>query len=538
MKEPITLRILDLFQLYIEKKGIDFKKLRTILKYKFIMGKRAGSTLVKEQNSFNSANIFVIFMQLFMGLIPALFMLLDTTIFVKLSIGIGILLFVLLSTIISDFSWSILDIKDKNILLSKPIDDQLVSFAKTIFIIVFLLSRTFFIIVPMLIIGSIKYGVAFLFTMLLTYVFLLIFSFCFCHLMYALVLVYFDGEKLKDIINTFQVILMVVSTIAYQFVGEITKLINVNVKDNLPFWVYLMPSSWFSATFEVILANKSISYIALSLMALITTIFLFFIYITYSSKVLEKNLVKLNAGELEVKAQSYKVNFITNLFLNSGIQKASYTFSKAQLKRDRILKSKIYTTLASFIIVTIAPFVREIINKKIDYNNNAIMFLGMYTFIIGAISVLPYIERTSNKNAAWIYHVLPIKDTIEIKKGAFLAFFFNIVLPIFVMIIVLFSLIAKIKLTDIIIIFLVLIMFSLISFKWSIKDLPFSKDFLDISGKKNKASGVSFILLLVIAAGLGFLHYYFIKGNHIIYITIGVLLLLNAILYKILFKNK
>lgn len=63
--------------------------------------------------------------------------------FVRISLNIVILLFLVVSTIISDFSWFILDIAEKNIVLTKPVDDKTYAFAKTYFIFVMLFTYIF-----------------------------------------------------------------------------------------------------------------------------------------------------------------------------------------------------------------------------------------------------------------------------------------------------------------------------------------------------------------------------------------------------------
>ncbi len=175
------------------------------------MAKRSVPTLQKSSVADKLSKIFYIILQFFIGFIPAVFLLINSTMFVRISLNIVILLFLVVSTIISDFSWFILDITEKNIILTKPVDDKTYAFAKTYFIVVMLFSRTFLVFIISLIVGAIKYKLSFFFfLLLLIYLLVLLFSYCLCNLLYAGILVYFDGEKLRDVIVGFQITLMVV----------------------------------------------------------------------------------------------------------------------------------------------------------------------------------------------------------------------------------------------------------------------------------------------------------------------------------------
>ncbi len=534
----LAIKILEMFSGIIRKWGINFDVAKTILVYKFLMSKRTLPSFSRTSQIDRVTKVFVIIIELVLGFIPAIFILIDAPIFVKLSLNIAILMFLLISTIISDISWFILDIAEKNIILSKPVDDKTYSFAKNYFIVVMIFSKTIRVFIPSLILVLFKYNIVFFIVLVLIYFLLVIFSYCICHLLYAGILVYFDGEKLKDVIVSFQIVFMIIATAAYQLAGRIVQIIgSVHFGKVQYFWVYLLPSSWFAAVFEVLFGkNKNSVYIVLSVFSIVITLAVLLLQIFYTGKILEKNLVKLNSGEVEVKPKIYKIGFLTNLFLRNGIQRASYIFAKAQLKRDRTLKSIIYPTIATFLVVVIAPAIQFIFDKSDHqkYFNIQFFFLySMYAFIIGVISTLPAIQITSNKNASWIYNAMPIENPFDIKKGAYLAFVFTIVVRLFILLSIGMFIFLRNSLIDYLIIFFVLIFFSTLMFPLATAKMPFSLDIKE-RGTGKKGSGLTYLMYIAIGIGLGFVHGWLPKEYKPIFLA--GLILLDTILWILTFE--
>ena len=106
---------------------------------------------------------------------------------------------------ISDFSSVLLDIRDSNILYPKPIDRKTISAAKLIHIIIYLSLLTVALVGPSLIAGLIKNGILFFLVGLMNVILIDMLIVALTALVYLLILKFFDGEKLKDIINYVQI---------------------------------------------------------------------------------------------------------------------------------------------------------------------------------------------------------------------------------------------------------------------------------------------------------------------------------------------
>ncbi|MCB8814318.1 hypothetical protein [Desulfosporosinus shakirovi] len=288
---------LRFFGFFYQVMGIDYGVMRKILQIKLLMDqRRAPSVLINskhkdEENTFYKSLITYGLMGAFFAII----MLLPLPMFLKMNLIIGMLIFMITMTMVSDFSALLLDTRDKEILLAKPIKPQTVNAAKITRILINFLTITFVMAGPSLIVGLFKYGPLFLgiyFLDLLLISGLILFL---TSLLYFLMLLFFDGDKLKDIINYMQIILSFVMMIGYQFTGHIMSYIDYNIGFVFKWWMYLLPSAWFAAPFSLILENRAENhFLYLSLIGVIVPMLLLIIYFGAVIKYFEKNLYKLD----------------------------------------------------------------------------------------------------------------------------------------------------------------------------------------------------------------------------------------------------
>ena len=119
MKEFKLLKFLDKYKGIYEKFGVDYEKMRLILKIKLTMDERRVPTIMKnnskkkeEKNVFVKSLFFYAFMGLFMGIITFI----STNKMYVYTMTFAIFMFIVLSVFIADFSSVLLDIRDKNLI--------------------------------------------------------------------------------------------------------------------------------------------------------------------------------------------------------------------------------------------------------------------------------------------------------------------------------------------------------------------------------------------------------------------------------------
>ena len=169
MQDFIVLRFLDRFQGLFEKIGVDYGVMRQILRVKLTLdGRRvsavfAGQENRKKKSESKANNNFIKSLGLyaFMGLFLILFITIGDNFLLQMSLVFGILMFLLMTSLIADFSAVLLDVKDKEILMSKPVDGKTYNIAKILHISFYIGAVTLAISGPSLIAAIFRHGIIF-----------------------------------------------------------------------------------------------------------------------------------------------------------------------------------------------------------------------------------------------------------------------------------------------------------------------------------------------------------------------------------------
>lgn len=542
-----SLVILDKIKFLFEKIGVDYKTMRSIIEIKLIMDSRRSTTaLGSYENKDKGYSFFVksLFSYGLIGLFIMFTVILPLPIYVKMSLNLSILMFMLLTTMISDFSAVLLDIKSKNILLSRPIDEKTYNMAKIVHIFIYMISITSIMVAPSLIAGSINHGVKFFMIYFIETIFIAALTVFLASLLYSLILKYFDGEKLKDIINYFQIVLSVVMIIGYQLVGRMFNFIDINITVNPKWWSFILPPAWFAAPYEVIMnGNSENIYIYLSLLAVIMPIILLLIHIKLVMPHFESNLTKLNSSERGSSSAGKKqkiYKFFANIFCFRKIEKAFFRFSCNLMSNERKLKLRIYPNLAFAAIFPFLMLLDDVrrgvtIAEFLSMLNQGKAYFGIYLSIFMMSATIMIIETSENYKGAWIYKALPLESPGYIFKGAIKAYIFKFYIGVLTVVSLIFLFLYKFSIIlDIVLIFINMMLITALVFKTSIKSLPFSEN-----ANRIQKQGVGSVFLMMFIVGVSAGLHFFMKFNTIAFTTlILVTLIVTLIIWKKVFKIK
>ena len=258
MKEHIFLKILDKIKSLYISMGVDYEKMRLILKYKLTMDSRRTSTLAngninegKEKNYFIVSLIIYAFMGLFIGLItfiPINKMYIYTMIF-------ALFMFLVLTVFIADFSTVLLDVRDSNLIKITGVNNKTLNAAKITHIVyyIFMISIALgWLAIIGAFINGISIGILFLLNVIIIDIFMIVIT----ALVYYFILKYFNGEKVKDIINFVQIILTSTMVIGYQLIPRIFEFADLNVSYKEKIWNLLVPPMWFAAPIYALDQNR------------------------------------------------------------------------------------------------------------------------------------------------------------------------------------------------------------------------------------------------------------------------------------------
>ncbi|SHI15870.1 hypothetical protein [Sporanaerobacter acetigenes] len=531
MKDFKILKFLDKFKPIFEKFGVDYCIMRKILQVKLMLDERRVPTVMKNNTSKKKSEegnsiVKSLWFYILLGLMLVPFVIMKENYLFQMSFLFGILMFMMMTILISDFSSVLLDLRDKDIILSKPVDGKTLSAAKIVHILIYMFYITFSFTGPALLVSLFRHGFLFFIIFLLEIILMDLLIVALTALLYLLILKFFDGEKLKDIINYVQIILSIALSVGYQLIGRLFNFSDVMNIDFVPkWWQYLIPSMWFGGPFELIVGiNHSSSMILFSALALIVPILSIIIYVKLTPS-FESNLQKLNNSSGNVKVRDRGLNFyLSNIFCRTKEERTFFRFATNMMKKERNFKLKTYPSLG---ISLVFPFIFLLSMAKDEgWANiaNSKMYFNIYFVVLMIPTILMVIGYSDKYKGAWIYKFLPFTEAKDIFKGTLKAFVINLLLPMYVFESIVFMIIFKGKIAlDLIIAFLNIILFIVICFKCMKKTLPFSEPFEVVS----QSQGFIVIPLFLVIAALAGVHYGATKIDYGRYIYILILVIAN-----------
>ncbi|HID0816946.1 ABC transporter permease [Clostridium botulinum] len=548
MEDFKILKFVDKFKFIYEKLGVNYASMRTILKLKLLMDNRRVPTIYKDKENDNKKNTFKKSLLLYglMGVFLAVFIFIPSPMVVKMSINIGAIMFLIMSTMIADFSSVLLDIRDKNILNTKPLDPKTINAAKTTHILIYITSISGAIAGPTLIGGLIKYKFKFFIIFFFQIILISFFTMFFTAILYYFILKIFDEEKLKDIINYFQIVLSVVLALGYQIIPRVFDFTGVNVNFKIKWWSYLVPPVWFGAPYSLIIEhNNGREYVLLSIMCVAIPIIIFGIYYKFIVPYFEENLQKLDSsigkkGSLE-EAKGIRNKRYTSIFCRDKIENVFFRFSRNMISTERKLKLKLYPTLAFAVIfpflMLIGSFSKyESISQAFNEFSKGNYYFSLYLSVLMLVASIELLSQSEKYKGSWIYIVLPIDNPGKIQKGALKGFIFRYIFPVFLSVCIIFLIICGLRiLPDIIVMFFSMLISIVAVQSLYKKELPFYKDFQS-NGEGSITTFLVYGGLTGIFFGLHKLIRSLIKYSFSIYIYIGVLIIINMILWKKIFN--
>ena len=542
MKEFKVLKILDKLSWLYTKAGVDYNIVRLIINTKLTMDGRRKSTVFnnetnkkkKESNEFYKA----LLMYAFIGIFLALMLIFDINKMYLMSGFFSVIMFMILTIFISDFSHVILDVRDKNIISTKGIDNKTINAAKITHVFIYMTYLTLSL-VGVSFIVSLKYGIIYFLIFFIEIILIDIFMIIITALAYLLVLKFFDGEKLKDIINFVQIGLSIFMVVIYQIVPRLFSIIDISkINYNEKIWHLLIPPMWFAAPLSILYGEEiTIIKIIMSVLAVSIPIISIIIYLKLTPT-FEKNLQKLNNNEANIKEKGRLLIKINNLFCKDNTERAFFNFAIGIVSSEREFKLKVYPNLALGVVLPIVFMM-----PGIDRNNpigileslrNSRQYLSIYAFALAIPNILIMSRYSEKYMGAWIYQIAPIKNMSSVFRGVLKGVIYKfVVIPYSIISLIYIMIFGPKVILHLIIVFLVLISLVILNFIILKKSLPFSKKFEATNG--GESVGIVFIHMISVLIALG-IHFALSNNKIASYIYIFILIIFNLLLWKYSFN--
>jgi len=544
--DKLLLKFVGLFNGLLQKTGVDTFQLHEILRVKLLMDNRRPRTAFGNRAARSGgkapspilANLLIMFMGLMIGL--ALFLSFKPLLGQTLYFSIFMMMMAL--TLISDFSSVIIDSRDQFIILPRPVNDRTVAMSRFLHVTLYISRIAFLLGIPgILIIGFVDgWAATPLFFIQIIEATLL--SVLLVNLVYFVLIKAVSAQKFKDIINYVQITFSVSLFAIYYLVPRLVNVKSLKDIDVLSHqWVYFWPPVWISSLNEALLhSGRSNSLIIVfAVLGLILPI----IGIWFVAKVLapgfnKKLAIVSNAdgGNIDGKKQ-HKTDFrdkIANWLAPDPIENAGFKITWKLATRTRDFKMKVYPAFA-YVPIYFIYFTfngkGETLSEKFEHVRNSstyIFLIYLTTFVL--LSILQNVSQSAKYKSAWVYYTLPIDQPGKILSGMYKAIIAVYFLP-YCLVIGIITLViwGPSTLNDIILAFIISIIYGMLMALFTVKGLPFSKPVMVKAGSGKMI--VSFILLgLIIILGLG--HKFLARWETVIWLLIIPMLLINWIMFR------
>lgn len=545
--EPFVLKLVDKCVKPFLSRDLNYSHIREMLRLKLIMDSRRVSPALQNNGKKigkEPKKSMILTCLVYMGLgIFIASMQVMPNMFGANTISFAMLIFMLFSVYISEYSAVLLDTTEKSFYGALPIGKNEISTAKNIHIAYYIGTIAASMMLPSVVVGFISKGI--LYGLVFTLVSIVIVVVC-LHLagvIYYLLLKVFSGEKLKDILSGFQIFMTIAIILSYQIVPRVVSIAGFS-KGQITFSpvYFLLPSAWFSAILESLFGAGGEWYIYV--LAGITVPAVILLEVLYKKKVMpefEGELDKLTETAKENKSLSPFSKLMCKLLSKDEQENAFMKLVLIQVSRNRDMKLKLYPQLANVFILPIIMVLPQITGEKgftgfIENLRQGRWGLALLYFTgLTSASIYMIIGQTENPESIMFYQILPIENLSKCIRAGVKVVLFRYLTPIFV---ALSALLLGVYgfgiIPDVIIAYLSFIFVTGFIIRISAWVLPFSYESDAASAGNNL---LMFFMSLFVFAVLGWIHIFWLKTLELQLIGIVVMILANLVLWKF-FMNK
>ncbi len=423
------------------KNGVNTNQLQNILTAKLLMDDRRPALLMasrrrqKESKKINKATLTTMFVSALMGCLFLFSFALNTAIIAQLTFYFTYFIFMLASTLISDFTSVLIDVRDNYIIMPKPVSDRTMLLARLLHIFIHICKLVVPMLLPGLIYMGIHYGIAGWLLLLFSGLLTVIFSIFLVNSVYIIILRITKPEKFKNIISYIQIAFAVVLYASIQLLPRmIGKVENFDFHFSNSSWLIFLPTYWFAAAWNVTynLQGTPLENSA-AICAWLLPFFCLWIVIRFLAPSFNKKLSLIsNTANDAAPATSAthktirKTNFsasVAKFITKPGAERMGFLFTWYMMARSRDFKMKVYPSIG-YLIVYIALFsfnakhlsLRDIQEQTTQGRVVIITALYFSSLLLSmAVTQLVYSEKYK---AAWLYFITPVNVPGEIINGA------------------------------------------------------------------------------------------------------------------------
>lgn len=438
--ETALLKVLDIFRGVFTFLGADYDQLRAIVAIKLTMDNRRQIVSYRRKGNQEPGNAFLmtlLFYTIFGGII-AIALGSIPSVMVSMIMFFSYVMVMITMTLITDFSSVLLDTSDNTIILPRPVDSRTLFLARSTHILLYLGQLVTGLSAFSCIAVGVKLGVGALFVFIALIVLSVVAAVSITNIFYLLILQFFSEEKLKNVINYFQIVMAVVVMGGYQLMPRLINRFDLNTVFEFQWWNVFIPPVWMATALETFQAKLYDStHLVLTACAVAVPIAGFYVMNRYLTPVFSRKLGAMGAGsEPAAVAATHKRNNILeylSLRITAGpLERGAFELIYRVLGRDRKIKLKIYPAFGYVVVFGIIFTLRSAEDLATTWQNlpttHYHLVLLYLTFMVLQVALyeIPY---SDDFKASWVYFSLPVAAPGEVLSGMLKAIFVRLFVP-------------------------------------------------------------------------------------------------------------
>ena len=525
------LKILDAFRFVYQGLNVNYPQLRAIVEIKLITDNRRQIVSYRRKDNQEASNTFVwtLFFYFLFGGFVALALFGIHSLILSMIMFFSYVMVMIAMTLITDFSAILLDTSDNTIVLPRPVSSKTLWVARLTHIFLYLGQITFVLCAIPALVVLLKHGVIMLALFLAATILSAITAVFITNTFYLLILQFANEEKLKNVINYFQIMMAIFIMGGYQLLPRVAGNMDLWEYDfEIKWWAFITPPVWMAGTMELFyLQAYDGTHIALAACAVFVPLFGIHIVNEYLTPVFGRKLGVMSSETKRINGRSTRslIHRISGWITRNPLERGAFEFIYHMLGRDRKIKLKIYPTYG-YVIIFGLILITTWNNLPDTQYYLALLYL---TFMLLQVSFyeLPY---SDDFKASWIYYSAPLERPGFILTGTLKAIIIRLFMPGYVVTSSVVLFIWGIQaLDDAIFGFFNNILMLMIVALINKRSLPFS---IATSLRNQSGSFIRSMIMLIFIGLLGFTHYMLSQNTIWLLSSIPIQWLIILILYR------
>jgi ABC-2 type transport system permease protein len=443
--ERFLLRVLDLFSWVFKSVRVDYDQLRAIVATKLTMDNRRQLVAYSRKGQKEPTSRFglTLFFYAIFGGFVSLAMYNIPSFILSMVVFFTYIMVMVSMTLITDFSSILLDPSDNTIILPRPVDSRTLLAARVTHILLYLGQLAAGLSVIPSIVVIVQYGVGLFFCFWIAVCLSILTALIVTNALYLLIMQFASEEKLRSIINYFQIIMAIVIMAGYQILPRMIERIDVKAfVFKIEWWAYLLPPVWMAASLEAVALNLYDGpHLVLITFAFMLPVAGIFLVNKYLSPAFNRRVATLGGGREEAETERLeKSNFLNKLslwFTKTPEERAAFDVIYRTLGRDRKIKLKIYPSFGYIVVFGLIFMMRSQEDLATTWANlpgtQYHLMLLYLTFMVLQVALyeIPY---SDDFKGSWIYYSAPLTSPGEILSGMLKAICVRLFFPGYIII--------------------------------------------------------------------------------------------------------